>query len=222
MGKEIEHLLAEGNCGIMEKLAQYFPDLTPTQRRQFSQLQGLYAEWNAKINVVSRKDIGNLSEHHILHSLAIAKAISFKPGTDILDFGTGGGFPGIPLAIFFPECIFTLIDGTGKKILVAAEVAKAAGLTNVTAIHRRGEDERGKYDFVVSRAVMPLPDLYKAVRKNISRNHRNAQMNGIITLKGGNIENETRPFRKVAEVTAISSFFREEWFKQKYVIYLPC
>ena len=150
-----------------EIITKYFPTLSETQLKQYAALMDLYRDWNAKINVISRKDIDNLYEHHVLHSLAIAKAIRFVPGTSILDFGTGGGFPGIPLAIMFPECRFKLIDGTGKKILVATEVAKAIGLKNVRAEHLRGEEEKGKFDFVVSRAVMPLPNLMKIVRKNI-------------------------------------------------------
>ena len=146
-------------------ILKYFPGLTDLQQQQFAQLDNLYREWNAKINVISRKDIDNLYEHHILHSLAIAKVINFRPTTQILDFGTGGGFPGIPLAILFPECQFRLIDGTGKKIRVAQEVCQAIGLTNCQPVHLRGEDEKGKYDFVVSRAVMPLPDLVKIVRR---------------------------------------------------------
>ena len=182
----------------------------------------LYRDWNAKINVISRKDIDQLYEHHVLHSLAIAKTIRFRPGTQILDFGTGGGFPGIPLAILFPDCQFKLIDGTGKKIRVAQEVSDAIGLKNCHPEHLRGEDEKGKYDFVVSRAVMPLPDLVKIVRKNISKTQQNALPNGIICLKGGDLQAETRPFHKIVETTDISTFFKEEWFKQKHVIYLPC
>lgn len=200
----------------------YFPELTDTQRYQLEMLDALYRDWNAKINVISRKDIDQLYEHHVLHSLAIAKLIHFRPGTQILDFGTGGGFPGIPLAIFFPECEFKLIDGTGKKIRVAQEVSDAIGLKNCHPAHLRGEDEKGKYDFVVSRAVMPLPDLQKIVRKNISKPQRNALPNGIICLKGGDLQAELRPFYKIVETTEISTFFKEEWFKQKHIIYLPC
>lgn len=206
----------------MERILHYFPSLTDEQKRQFAMLQALYEEWNAKINVISRKDIDNLYEHHVLHSLAIGKEIRFKDGSEILDFGCGGGFPGIPLAILFPNCHFTLIDGTGKKILVCNEVAKALGLKNVTALHRRGEEEKGRYDFVVSRAVMPLPDLMKIVRKNISKTQRNAQANGVIVLKGGNLEAELKPFCRIAEQTEIATWFEEEWFKEKYVIYVPC
>lgn len=202
-------------------ILKYFTGLTDLQQQQFAQLDNLYREWNAKINVISRKDIDNLYEHHILHSLAIAKVINFRPTTQILDFGTGGGFPGIPLAILFPECQFRLIDGTGKKIRVAQEVCQAIGLTNCQPVHLRGEDEKGKYDFVVSRAVMPLPDLVKIVRKNISKTQRNTLPNGIICLKGGELQAETQPFRNIVELTDISTFFSEEWFKEKHVIYLP-
>lgn len=205
----------------MDAIKKYFPNLTEEQLRQFAMLQELYADWNQKINVISRKDIDNLYEHHVLHSLAIGKATTFKAGTKILDFGCGGGFPGIPLAILFPECQFTLIDGTGKKILVCNEVAKALGLKNVTALHRRGEEEKGKYDFVVSRAVMPLPDLVKIVRKNIKKEQFNTLGNGVIVLKGGNLEAELQPFQKFIEATEISEWFSEEWFKEKFVIYLP-
>ena len=202
-------------------ILNYFPDLSDQQREQIEALHNLYHEWNAKINVISRKDIDQLYEHHVLHSLAIAKVIRFRPGTRILDFGTGGGFPGIPLAILFPECEFHLIDGTGKKIRVAQEVSQAIGLTNCHPKHLRGEDEKGLYDFVVSRAVMPLPDLVKIVRKNIARPQKNALPNGILCLKGGDLQAETNPFRNIVETTEISTFFHEEWFQQKYVIYLP-
>ena len=185
-------------------------------------LDGLYREWNQKINVISRKDIDNLYEHHVLHSMAIAKIIRFQAGTKILDFGTGGGFPGIPLAILFPDCDFKLIDGTGKKIRVAQEVCHAIGLQNCHPEHLRGEEEKGQYDFVVSRAVMPLPDLYKIVKKNIAKEQRNALPNGIICLKGGDLQEETRPFRNIIEINDISQFFDEEWFQEKNIIYLPC
>ena len=202
-------------------ITKYFSDISDEQRRQFEALYDLYQDWNSKINVISRKDIDNLFEHHVLHSLAIAKTIRFKDGSEILDFGTGGGFPGVPLAILFPNCHFRLIDGTGKKIRVATEVANAIGLKNCHPEHKRGEEEKGKYDFVVSRAVMPLPDLERIVRKNISTKQRNAMPNGIICLKGGNVEGEIQPFRKYAEVSEISQWFDEEWFKEKSVIYLP-
>lgn len=206
----------------MQIIEKYFTQLTDTQRRQFERLDELYREWNARINVVSRKDIDNLYEHHVLHSLAIAKYARFRPGTKVLDFGTGGGFPGIPLAIMFPEATFKLIDGTGKKIMVATEVAKAIGLENVKAEHLRGEDERGKFNFVVSRAVMPLPDLMQIVKKNIAKASNNALPNGVICLKGGNVEAEVRPFARLAEVTPVSNWFKEDWFKEKNIIYVPC
>lgn len=205
----------------MEIIEKYFPTLTDAQKQQYAALGSLYTEWNARINVISRKDIDNLYEHHILHSLAIAKELRFKDGTEVLDLGTGGGFPGIPLAILFPQCTFKLIDRTAKKIKVVQEVSQALGLTNVTAEQLSGEEEKGKYDFVVSRAVMPLPDLVKIIRKNVSRTQRNAMPNGLICLKGGNLEAETNPFRRIVEVTEISRYFSEEWFKQKYIIYLP-
>ena len=204
-----------------EIIKKYFPELTKRQQEQFEALDALYHDWNAKINVISRKDIDQLYEHHVLHSLAIAKTIRFRPGTRILDFGTGGGFPGVPLAILFPDCEFKLIDGTGKKIRVAQEVSQAIGLTNCHPEHLRGEDERGQYHFVVSRAVMPLPDLVKIVRKNIAKPQRNALPNGILCLKGGNLQAETQPFRNIVETTDISTFFTEDWYKGKYVIYLP-
>jgi 16S rRNA (guanine527-N7)-methyltransferase len=205
----------------MEMISKYFKELSDEQIRQIGMLDELYRDWNAKINVISRKDIDNLYEHHVLHSMAIARTVHFRPGTKILDFGTGGGFPGIPLAILFPECHFKLIDGTGKKILVAQEVIKSIGLQNCVAEQLRGEDEKGKYDFVVSRAVMPLPDLAKIVRKNISKTQRNALPNGLICLKGGDIQAETQPYRNSVEVDDIDRWFSEEWFKGKHVIYVP-
>lgn len=205
----------------MKTITQYFPQLTEQQRLQMEQLNTLYRDWNSKINVISRRDIDNLYEHHVLHSLAIAKFLQFTPGTHILDFGTGGGFPGIPLAIMFPDCDFTLIDGTGKKVRVAQEVAQAIGLKNCHPVHRRGEDEIGTYHFVVSRAVMPLPDLVKIVRKNIKREQRNAIANGVICLKGGDLKEETQQFHKTLETIDIRQWFNEDWFNEKYVIYLP-
>lgn len=204
-----------------EIIYRYFPNLTDTQLQQFAALGELYRDWNTKINVISRKDIDQLYEHHVLHSLAIAKIINFRPGTRILDFGTGGGFPGIPLSILFPECQFKLIDGTGKKIRVAQEVCNAIGLKNCAPTHLRGEDEKDKYDFIVSRAVMPLSDLVKLMRKNISKTSQNALPNGVLCLKGGNLQAELQPYHKIVEATEISQFFKEEWFKEKFVIYLP-
>lgn len=205
----------------MNIIQKYFPQLSAEQLHQVALLDELYRDWNAKINVISRKDIDNLYEHHVLHSMAIAKMVNFRPGTRILDFGTGGGFPGIPLAILFPECQFKLIDGTGKKIRVAQEVAQAIGLKNCNPVHLRGEEEKDKYDFIVSRAVMTLPDLVKIVKKNIAKEQKNALPNGIICLKGGNLEGELQPYRKYVEKTELSQWFSEEWFKEKYVIYLP-
>ena len=206
----------------METILRYFPELTDTQKDQLSALYDLYADWNQKINVISRKDIENLYEHHVLHSLSIAKAIHFRPGSKILDFGTGGGFPGIPLAILFPECEFKLIDGTGKKIRVVTEVAQAIGLKNCHPVHLRGEEEKGMYDFVVSRAVMPLPDLMKIVKKNISRKDQiNSLPNGVIVLKGGDVQAEIQPFKRICEVLDIDMWFNEEWFKGKHIIYVP-
>lgn len=204
----------------MQLIKQYFT-LTEHQEQQFAALDVLYPEWNEKINLISRKDIANLEEHHLLHSLAIAKCITFRLGTQIMDIGTGGGFPGIPLAILFPECRFTLIDSIGKKVKVAADIAQRIGLTNVECLHERAEEEKRQFDFVVSRAVMPLPDLVKLVRKNIHHRMKNALPNGLIVLKGGNIDAEIHPFRNIVETTAISTFFSGDWFTEKHVIYLP-
>ena len=206
----------------MDIINKYFNTLTEKQKQQFAMLDELYHDWNSKINVISRKDIDNLYEHHVLHSLGIAKALRFKEDTKILDFGCGGGFPGIPLAILFPECQFKLIDGTAKKIRVCNEVSNAIGLKNVVAEQRRGEEEKRLYDFIVSRAVMPLPDLVKIVRKNVSKKQKNAMPNGIFCLKGGDLQEEIKPFRHIAESTELSTWFKEEWFKGKNVIYLPC
>ena len=200
-------------------ISDYFK-LTERQAGQFAQLDALYRDWNSKINVISRKDIDNLYEHHVLHSLAIAKLLPFQPGTSIMDVGTGGGFPGIPLAILFPECQFTLVDSIGKKIRVASEVAKALGLTNVVCKQERVEEEKQKFDFVVSRAVMPLPDLVKLVQKNISNKHRNAVPNGLVVLKGGDLQAEIAPYKEV-EVTPCSHYFHGDWYIGKQVIYLP-
>ena len=205
----------------MDEIRKYFTELTATQLEQLTQLGELYRTWNERINVVSRKDIDNLYLHHVLHSLAIAKYVQFKAGTRVLDFGTGGGFPGIPLAIVFPECRFKLIDRTAKKIRVTQEIAAAIGLTNATAEQKAGEEERGEYDFVVSRAVMPLPDLMKIVKKNISREQRNALPNGLICLKGGNLDAETRTVKKVVDITPVGNWFENEWFEEKNVVYVP-
>ena len=200
-------------------ISEYFT-LTARQAEQFAQLDALYRDWNSKINVISRKDIDNLYEHHVLHSLAIAKFLPFQPGTTILDVGTGGGFPGIPLAILFPECQFVLIDSIRKKIFVATEIAKALGLTNVICKQERAEEEKQKFDFIVSRAVMPMPDLVKLVRKNIKPTPMNAIPNGLIVLKGGDLKEELRPFKE-AELIPCTQWFKGEWFDTKQVIYLP-
>lgn len=204
----------------MEVILKYFPNISDKQKEQFAALYDLYSDWNSKINVISRKDIENLYTHHVLHSLAIAKLIQFKDGTNIMDVGTGGGFPGIPLAILFPKCNFLLVDSIGKKIKVATEVASAIGLTNVQFRHCRAEEEKGKFDFVVSRAVMPLPDLVKIIKKNISKEQRNGLPNGLICLKGGNLEAEMKPFKKTAEADDLSMFFDEEYFDTKKIIYV--
>lgn len=199
---------------------QYFKELSDNQREQFAQLDALYREWNAKINVISRKDIDNLYLHHVLHSLGIAKVINFRPGTQIMDIGTGGGFPGIPLAILFPECQFKLIDSIGKKIKVAAAVAEAIGLKNVVIEHRNVMEEKTQYDFVVSRAVMNATDLVKLVRKNVSHQQHNSLPNGLICLKGGDVTAEMAPFAKHAEVWDLSQYFEEEFFETKKVTYI--
>lgn len=206
----------------MDIILKYFPHLSEQQKKQFARLKPLYEDWNSKINVISRKDMDNFYEHHVLHSLAIACEVAFKDGSKVLDLGTGGGFPGIPLAIMFPNVKFKLIDRTGKKIRVVDEVAAAIGLKNVVAEQLPGEEEKGLYDFVVSRAVMPLPDLMKIVRKNISKkDQHNALPNGLICLKGGNIEEETKPFKNIVTVEEIYDKFKENWFKEKHIIYLP-
>lgn len=205
----------------MEEILKYFPLLTDKQKEQFAALYDLYFDWNNKINVISRKDIENLYLHHVLHSLAIAKVIQFRPGTRVMDFGCGGGFPGIPLAIMFPETQFHLVDSIGKKIRVATEIASAIGLTNVTATHSRVQEIKDKYNFVVSRAVMQLPELIKICRKNIGKEQLNSLPNGVICLKGGNIEGEVQPFKRVVETTPLSSIFDEEFFKDKKVVYVP-
>lgn len=204
----------------MKIITDYF-SLTDRQAEQFAQLEVLYPEWNDKINLISRKDIANLEEHHLLHSLAIAKLLPFADGTTILDVGTGGGFPGIPLAIMFPKCQFLLIDSIGKKIRVAEDIAQRIGLNNVECLQERAEDEKRQFDFVVSRAVMPLPDLVKIIRKNVHHKHKNAIPNGLIVLKGGNITGEIHPFHKIAEITEVSDYFSGDWFAEKHLIYLP-
>ncbi|MBR0043085.1 MAG: 16S rRNA (guanine(527)-N(7))-methyltransferase RsmG [Bacteroides sp.] len=204
----------------MELILKYFPKITEEQKQQFAALYDLYIDWNAKINVISRKDITNLYEHHVLHSLGIAKVINFRPGTTVMDLGTGGGFPGIPLAILFPETHFHLVDSIGKKVRVANEVATSIGLKNVTFCHERAEEEKQKFDFVVSRAVMPLIDLLKIVRKNIASKQQNALPNGLICLKGGELSNETMPVKNMVEMWDLKDYFEEEFFETKKVVYV--
>ncbi|HBG59090.1 16S rRNA (guanine(527)-N(7))-methyltransferase RsmG [Proteiniphilum sp. UBA1028] len=204
----------------MNDIETYFPNLTALQKQQFDALPGLYADWNAKINVISRKDIGNLTLHHVLHSLAIARYISFVPGTRIMDVGTGGGFPGIPLAIFFPEIHFLLLDSIGKKIKVAEAIAKEIGLSNVEVKHARVENEKNKYHFIVSRAVMVLPELVRVTRKNITTEQINALPNGIICLKGGDLTAEIQPFKRMADEISLSKYFAEPFFQTKKLVYV--
>lgn len=204
----------------MEIILKYFPDLTEVQKQQFEALYELYTDWNAKINVISRKDIENLYEHHVLHSLGIAKIINFTKDTRIMDLGTGGGFPGIPLAIFFPEVKFHLVDSIGKKVRVATEVANSIGLKNVTFRHARAEEEKQLFDFVVSRAVMPLADLLKIIRKNIAVKQHNALPNGLICLKGGELGNEAMPFKNKTVIYDLKDYFDEEFFETKKVVYV--
>ena len=204
----------------MELILKYFPDLTEEQKRQFAALYDLYTDWNSKINVISRKDIENLYEHHVLHSLGIAKVIRFKPGTKVMDLGTGGGFPGIPLAILFPEVQVHLVDSIGKKVRVATEIAGSIGLKNVTTRHARAEEEKQLFDFVVSRAVMSLTDLLKIIRKNISPKQQNALPNGLICLKGGELERETMPVKNKTTMWNLKEFFGEEFFETKKVVYV--
>jgi 16S rRNA (guanine527-N7)-methyltransferase len=203
----------------MQIIQKYFPNLTQTQVNQFTKLYPLYEEWNAKINVVSRKDFEHLYERHILHSLAIAKFFSFTPKTQIIDIGTGGGFPGIPLAIMFPEVKFTLVDSIQKKITVVNEVKNGIGLQNVTAIASRAEQIPEKFDFIVSRAVTNFPDFLKLTQKLISSKSHNKFDNGIIYLKGGDLEPEAKPFLKKIISLDISDYFKEEFFETKRIIY---
>lgn len=204
---------------MTDYITKYFPDLSERQLEQFETMSRLYPEWNAKINVISRKDIDNLEINHILHSLAIAKFLKFSPGSRILDFGTGGGFPGIPLAVMFPDVSFHLVDRTGKKLRVASEIATACGLRNVTFIHGDVAECKDKFDFVVSRAVMPQADLLKICRKNISSEQRNALPNGLITLKGGELGSELKAIGRNSEVVDVNNYFNEEFFKEKRVVY---
>ncbi len=204
----------------MDIILKYFPHLSEVQQQQFAALYDLYTDWNSKINVISRKDITNLYEHHVLHSLGIAKVMQFRPETTVMDLGTGGGFPGIPLAILFPETHFHLVDSIGKKVKVATEIANAIGLKNVTTRHCRAEEEKQLFDFVVSRAVMPLTDLLKIIRKNIKKEQHNALPNGLICLKGGELEREVMPVKHQTLMYDLKDYFEEEFFETKKVVYV--
>ncbi len=206
---------------IMDLILKYFPNLSDEQKKQFEALYDLYIDWNAKINVISRKDIENLYPHHVLHSLGIARAINFKPGSKVMDLGTGGGFPGIPLAIMYPETHFHMVDSIGKKVKVAQEVAWAIGLTNVSFKHARAQEEKQEFDFVVSRAVMPLMDLLQIIKKNISKKQQNALPNGLICLKGGELESEVMPVKNKVTIFDLNQEFEEEFFETKKVVYVP-
>lgn len=204
----------------MDIILKYFPNLSEVQQQQFAALYDQYTDWNSKINVISRKDITNLYEHHVLHSLGIAKVMQFRPETTVMDLGTGGGFPGIPLAILFPETHFHLVDSIGKKVKVATEIANAIGLKNVTTRHCRAEEEKQLFDFVVSRAVMPLTDLLKIIRKNIKKEQHNALPNGLICLKGGELEREVMPVKHQTLMYDLKDYFEEEFFETKKVVYV--
>ncbi len=205
----------------MDLLTKYFKELTPRQTEQFAALDALYRDWNAKINVISRKDIDNLYEHHVLHSLGIATVMRFDAGTEVMDLGTGGGFPGIPLAILFPDCHFHLVDSIGKKVRVCTEVATAIGLDNVTFRHCRAEEEKAQFDFVVSRAVMPLADLLRIIRKNISHKApHNALPNGLLCLKGGELAEEVKTVKNRATLFDLGTTFEEEFFQTKKVVHV--
>ena len=204
----------------MDIILKYFPNLSEVQQQHLAALYDLYTDWNSKINVISRKDITNLYEHHVLHSLGIAKVMQFRPETTVMDLGTGGGFPGIPLAILFPETHFHLVDSIGKKVKVATEIANAIGLKNVTTRHCRAEEEKQLFDFVVSRAVMPLADLLKIIRKNIKKEQHNALPNGLICLKGGELEREVMPVKHQTLMYDLKDYFEEEFFETKKVVYV--
>jgi len=204
----------------MELITKYFPNLTNDQIDKFIQLEGLYTEWNSKINVISRKDMEHFYEHHVLHSLGIAKVIQFQPGAYVLDVGTGGGFPGIPLAILFPETKFMLVDSIGKKIRVVREVAQSVGITNVIAIQTRAEEVKGKFDFVVSRAVTTLPNFIKWVESKIKKENRNILRNGILYLKGGDLEAELAPVLDKCQFYNLSDYFEDIFFETKKVVHV--
>ena len=205
----------------MEHILKYFPELSEVQRQQMTQLLALYPEWNAKINVISRKDIDNLEVNHILHSLGLVKFVKFMPGTRVMDLGTGGGLPGIPLAIYYPEVTFHLVDRIGKKLKVAQDIAERIGLTNVTFQHGDVKEVKGKFDFVVRRAVMDLGDMVPLVKRFIDPQDRNAVPNGLLCLKGGDLSGEIAKYKNQVLVDELSSYFKEDFFKTKKVLYLP-
>ena len=205
----------------MEHILKYFPELTDVQRNQLAQLETLYPEWNAKINVISRKDIENLEVNHILHSLGLVRFVKFTPGTRVMDLGTGGGFPGIPLAVYYPDVTFHLVDRIGKKLKVAQDIAERIGLTNVTFQHGDVKEVKGKFDFVVSRAVMDLGDMVPLVKRFIDSEDRNAIPNGLLCLKGGDLSGEISKYRNKVLIDELSSYFKEDFFKTKKVLYLP-
>lgn len=204
----------------MELIAKYFPNLTSDQSEKFKKIESIYLEWNSQINVISRKDMEHFYEHHVLHSLGIAKVLQFLPGTSILDVGTGGGFPGIPLAILFPESEFLLVDSIGKKIKVVQEVAKAAGINNVKAMHTRAEDVKQKFDFVVSRAVTALPEFIKWVENNINKQNNHTLHNGILYLKGGDLDSELAPVKNKCQIFNLSDYFDKPFFETKKVVHV--
>lgn len=204
----------------MNPVYKYFPNLKDSQREQYDRMLALYTEWNQRINVISRKDMDAFYEHHVLHALAIARFTSFQPGTQIIDVGTGGGFPGMPLAIFFPETEFTLLDSIGKKIMVVDAIAKELNLRNVKAIHQRSEQHRGQYDFIVSRAVTTLPEFVQQTRHLLSPRQKNAIGNGILYLKGGDLSNETAPFKKRTTISDLSTWFEEPFFATKKLLHV--
>ena len=205
----------------MEHILKYFPELTEVQREQFSQLETLYPEWNTRINVISRKDIDNLEVNHILHSLGLVKFVRFTPGTRVMDLGTGGGFPAIPLAVYYPEVTFHLVDRIGKKLKVAQDIAERIGLKNVTIQHGDVKEVKGKFDFVVSRAVMPLGDMVPLVKRFIASEDHNAVPNGLLCLKGGDLSGEVQQFKNQVLIDDLSSYFKEDFFKTKKILYLP-
>ena len=205
----------------MEHILKYFPELTEVQREQFSQLETLYPEWNARINVISRKDIDNLEVNHILHSLGLVKFVRFTPGTRVMDLGTGGGFPAIPLAVYYPEVAFHLVDRIGKKLKVAQDIAERIGLKNVSIQHGDVKEVKGKFDFVVSRAVMPLGDMVPLVKRFIASEDQNAIPNGLLCLKGGDLSGEIQQFKNQVLIDDLSSYFKEDFFKTKKILYLP-